>query len=129
SGLFYAAKLSEINARFFAVDGSGRTLPFNRRIAEPGAKINLATGEALVIKQKNAELLRLIAEPMVSYQIDITNLPKPDMAAMDHFINFYGLINETVTKYVPVMAQRSAFRPAPLTCIPVKFSQSELALR
>ena len=128
TGLFYADRLSEINARFIAVDGSGRMLPFNRRIAEPGAKINLSSGDALVIKNENTELLRLASESNVRYEIDITNVPRPDMAAMDHFINFYGIINESVTRYVPLLVNKTAFSPAPYRCIPVKFSQSELVL-
>jgi hypothetical protein len=128
SGLFYAANLSDARVHFFSADGSGKALPFNRRIAEPGAKINLASGEALVIKKDNVELVRLTSQPNVRYQIEITNIPPPNMGSMDHFLNFYSLVGENLTEYVPVMAQKAAFNPAPYLCIPLNFSDSELSV-
>jgi hypothetical protein len=125
SGLFYAGKMTEQPVRFFAADNSGKTLPFNRRIAAPAAKINLAIGEALVIRG-GKETIRLVAEAGVRYEVEVNNLPPPDMANMDHWLFYYDVINTKVTRYMPVQTVKTAFGPRPLLCEPAVFSRSRL---
>jgi hypothetical protein len=124
-GLFFASNLTDHSVRFFAADNSGKALPFNRRIAAPSAKINLAIGDTLLIRGvKNS--IRLVAEPGVRYEVSVTNLPPSDMANMEHWIYYYDLLGEQVTPYMPVIAQKTAFGPKPLLCMPVVFSLSQL---
>ena len=123
AGLFYGRNLSEEKFRFF--DNTGKALPFDRQVAEPAAKLNLAAGDALIIKSSK-ETLRLAAEPGVRYQIEVTNLPPADMAAMDHWLYYYDVLGAKVTPYTPVMVKKAAFAPRPLLCLSAVFSKSRL---
>lgn len=123
SGIFYADKLSEMPARFFAADNSGKTLPFNRKIAEPAAKLNLNAGESLLIRGNGAPL-RLVAANGVRYEVAITNLPPEDMMSMDHFLHYYEIIGEPLQKFVPVMAINTGLRPFPTACGPIDIDES-----
>jgi hypothetical protein len=121
SGLFYSDKLSKAKAKFFAADGSQKTLKVNRRMAQPAAKLNLSNGDKLIISG-NFEPIRLIGSDNVSYQIDITNLPPRNAMSMDHFLHYYDIVAEPLEKYVPVWAFKAATIPFPTVCPPVYFS-------
>ncbi|MEW6736757.1 MAG: hypothetical protein AB1489_36040 [Acidobacteriota bacterium] len=126
AGLFYADKLSETPARFFATDRSNKTLSFNRRIGEPAAKIDLVNGDALVIHGSDTNI-RLVAMPGVRYEIAITNLPSKNMMSMDHFIGYYSIIKEPLQRYVPIHAFKSAVvEPFPTVCPSVVFTGTKV---
>jgi len=124
TGLFYADKLTEERVRFLSTDSS-KALPFNRRIAEPAAKIDLNRGDALVIKGEKTSI-RLVQESGTNYEISLTNLPKPEMASMDHFDFYYGAINEQLPRYNPVYIKKAAWLPRPLICCAVCFSKARI---
>jgi hypothetical protein len=121
SGLFYSDKLSKGKAKFFAADGSQKTLKVNRRMAQPAAKLNLSNGDKLIISG-NFEPIRLVGSANVSYQIDITNLPPKNAMSMDHFLHYYEIVAEPLEKYVPVYAFKAGYDPAPSVCLPLLFS-------
>lgn len=125
AGLFYTTRLTEKNVRFFSTDNSGKTLPFNRQIGEPAAKMNIAEGDALVIEGAG-QPISLVSEPGVTYQINVTNLPDPSMASMEHFEAYYDLITDNVTSYTPVMARKAAFATGHMICLPVSVTKSSL---
>jgi hypothetical protein len=122
SGLFYSDKLSKTKARFFAADGSQKTLKVNRKMAYPAAKLNLANGDKLIISGGNFEPIRLVGAANVSYQVDITNLPPKNAMSMDHFLHYYEVVDQPLEKYVPVWAFKAAFDPLPVVCAPLYFS-------
>jgi hypothetical protein len=121
SGLFYSDKLSKTKARFFAANDSGKSLKFSRRVARPAAKLNLSTGDKLIISG-DFEPIRLIGTPNVSYQIDITNLPPRNAMSMDHFLHYYEIVAEPLERYSPLLSFKAAFTPTPTPCAPVYFS-------
>lgn len=125
SGLFYSDNLTDKPVRFYAADDMGKAHPFNRRVGAPAAKLNLALGDALVIKSEK-QTLRFKAESGVRYEIRINNLPPSDMANLDHWLFYYDVVGSNVTKYMPVMIQKAAFGPRPMLCDPVIFSKSKL---
>jgi hypothetical protein len=125
TGLFYTGELSDEFIQFFAADNSGSVLPFNRRYGSPAAKINLETGDSLVIKGEKVNL-RLVAEPGVKYEMKINNLPPASMANMDHWLFYYDVVGTKLTPYMPVAVQKATFGPKPLLCMPVIFSRSQL---
>jgi hypothetical protein len=120
-GLFYSDKLSKTKARFFAADGSQKTLKVNRKMAYPAAKLNLANGDKLTISG-NFEPVRLIGAANVSYQIDITNLPPRNAMSMDHFLNYYEIVEQPLEKYIPVLSFKAAVDPFPTSCPVALFS-------
>jgi hypothetical protein len=126
SGLFYSEQLSKERARFFAADGSQKTLKVNRRMAQPAAKLNLSNGDKLIISG-NFEPIKLVGTANVQYQIDITNLPPKNAMSMDHFLHYYEIVAEPLEKYVPVLSFKTAFTPYPALCPPVYFSSSIIA--
>ncbi|MEW6737669.1 MAG: hypothetical protein AB1489_40690 [Acidobacteriota bacterium] len=129
AGLFYAHNISEEKVRFFAADGSGKVLPFNRQVAEPAAKINLAKGQVLVIRG-GSDTIQLTAEPGVRYEVAFTNLPPAEMANLDHFLFYYDFIGAKVTRYQPSTTQKASLlpRPAPhpALCFTIVLSKSNL---
>ncbi|MEW6733184.1 MAG: hypothetical protein AB1489_17790 [Acidobacteriota bacterium] len=125
AGLFYARNLSEEKVRFFAADGSGKALPFNRRVAEPAAKIDLAAGQALIIRGVK-ESIHLAVEKDVYYEVAITNEPPAEMANIDHFQFYYEVMGEKITPYIPVAARKTSSAPWPLFCGSGIFSKSQL---
>lgn len=126
TGLFYTSRLTDQKVRFFSSDNTGKTLPLNRQLGEPAAKIAVAEGDALVIEGLSSPV-RLVAEPGVSYEINITNLPDPSMASMEHFGAYYDIISDHVTPYVPVMSQKAAYAVrSPFICVPAMLSKSAL---
>ncbi|MEW6737998.1 MAG: hypothetical protein AB1489_42365, partial [Acidobacteriota bacterium] len=125
AGLFYSDDLSQEKVRFLATDGSGKVLPFNRQVATPAAKLNLVAGQALVIRGSK-DIVRLVAEPNVRYEIAVTNEPPAEMASMDHFTYYYDFIGAKVTPYNIALARKAAVEPAPLTCQSVVFGKSKL---
>jgi hypothetical protein len=126
NGLFYSDKLSKAKARFFAADGSNKTLKVNRRMAQPAAKLNLSNGDKLIISG-NFEPVRLVGSANVSYQIDITNLPPKNAMSMDHFLNYYDIVEQHLDQYVPVYAFKTTFSPPPTVCAPIYFSAITIA--
>ncbi|MEW6732321.1 MAG: hypothetical protein AB1489_13410 [Acidobacteriota bacterium] len=124
-GLFYAANLSEERVRFLAADGSGKALPFNRRVATPAAKINLINGQAMVI-MNGKDKIRLVGREGVGYEIAITNEPPAEMASMDHFTYYYDFIGVNVTPYNIALAHKASFAPFPLSCMSIVFGKSQL---
>ncbi|MEW6737995.1 MAG: hypothetical protein AB1489_42350, partial [Acidobacteriota bacterium] len=125
AGLFYAHNISEEKVRFFAADGSGKALPFNRQVAEPAAKINLAKEQVLVIRG-DKEAIQLTVEPSTRYEVALTNLPPEEMANMDHFLFYYDFMAVKVSPYMPESIRKIAFAPRPLVCGSVVFSRSQL---
>ncbi|MEW6737256.1 MAG: hypothetical protein AB1489_38580 [Acidobacteriota bacterium] len=125
TGLFYAVDLSKERVRFLATDGSGKMLPFNRQVATPAAKLNLLTGQALIIRSRNGDL-RLVAEPAVQYEISITNEPPAEMASIDHFTYYYDFIGVEVTPYNITLLEKAALNPRPLVCQSVVFGKSQI---
>jgi hypothetical protein len=126
SGLFYADGLSKTKARFFAADGSQKTLKVSRRMAQPAAKLNLSEGDKLIISG-NFEPIRLVGTAGVQYQIDITNLPPKNAMSMDHFLHYYEIVAEPLEKYIPVYTFKTALAPAPTSCPPIYFSSITLS--
>ena len=125
AGLIYADDLSAEKYRFIAADNSGKALTFNRRAGSPAIKLNLNRGQALTIKGDNLAL-RLVAEDGVKYQIAITNVPPANMAAMDHFLNYFAAIEEKTTPYQPLLVSKASFSPHPIICLPVICSSAKL---
>lgn len=125
TGLFYAGEMTERPVQFFAADNSGKVLPFNRRIAQPEAKVNLAMGQTLVIRG-GEQVVRLTAQPGVRYEVEITNLPPKSMASMDHFLMYYDVIDAKVTKYSPIQVKKAVFAGGPVMCGVAVFSRSQL---
>jgi hypothetical protein len=125
NGLFYGNNLGNDNVRFFAADGSGKTLLFDRQVASPANKITLTEGQTLLISSPNEEI-RLLAEPNVSYEIEITSTPPEDMANVDHWLYYYDAVNEKVTRYLPLTVSRAAFAPYPFLCEPVVLEESTI---
>jgi hypothetical protein len=126
SGLFYSDKLSKGKAKFFAADGSQKTLKVNRRMAQPAAKLNLSNGDKLIISG-NFEPIRLVGSANVSYQIDITNLPPKNAMSMDHFLHYYEIVEQPLETYVPVWAFKAAFDPFPSVCPSLLFSLTTIS--
>jgi hypothetical protein len=125
SGLFYADRLSKGKARFFAADGSQKTLKVSRRMGEPAAKLNLSTGDKLVISG-NFEPIKLIGAANVQYQVDITNLPPKNAMSMDHFLHYYEILADPLERYVPVYSFGASFAPFPTICPAVSFVNQSL---
>ncbi|MEW6734617.1 MAG: hypothetical protein AB1489_25050 [Acidobacteriota bacterium] len=125
AGLFYSRELSTEPFRFFAMDGSGKALPFNRRVGEPAAKVNLSNDQALVIRTSQ-QTIRLLGESDATYEIVITNEPPAEMANLDHWMFYYQIIGEGVTTYTPVMVQKTSYAPRPFLCSAAIFSKSQL---
>ncbi len=125
NGLFYGNNLGSDNVRFFAADGSGKALTFDRQIATPANKITLMEGQTLLISSPTEEI-RLPAEPSVSYEIAITNTPPEDMANVDHWLYYYDAVNENVTKYVPIVIKRAAFDIPPYACTTIVLEESTI---
>jgi hypothetical protein len=122
-GMFHADKLSNATVKFFSANESGKTLNFNRKVAYPAAKVNLSEGDKLIISGRNFAPIRLIGAKGTQYQIAITNLPPRDMMSMDHFLNYYDIINEPLPRYIPVYALKASFDPFPAMCAPVSFTR------
>ncbi|MEW6737220.1 MAG: hypothetical protein AB1489_38400, partial [Acidobacteriota bacterium] len=125
AGLFYAHNISEEKVRFFAADGSGKVLPFNRQVAEPAAKINLAKGQVLVIRG-GKETIQLTAEPDARYEVAFTNLPPVEMANIDHFLFYYDFVEGNLTPYKLVVPAKVIYAPRPYACAAIIFSKSRV---
>jgi hypothetical protein len=122
NGLFYSDRLGKGKSRFFAADGSGKTLQVNRRMAQPAAKLNLANGDKLIISGGNFEPIRLVGAANVSYQVDITNLPPKNAMSMDHFLHYYEMVDQPLERYIPVRSFAAAVSPFPTECPAILFS-------
>ncbi|MBL8152237.1 MAG: hypothetical protein JNN15_20120 [Blastocatellia bacterium] len=125
AGIFYANKLTEEKYSFVAADGSGRMLPFSQRLGRPAAKIDLESNQQLLISGF-ARNLRLKAEPGVNYLVTIHNLPPEDQANLNHFLMYYDIIDEEVTKYEPIVIKTSGTSGG--SCPPRVFGLSSLSL-
>jgi hypothetical protein len=121
-GEFFASQLTDGKYQF--ISGS-KILSFNRRIGEPGAKLQLVKGESLVITGFD-EPISLPYLSNASYKIDITNLPSRDMMNMDHFAFYYDAVKEDVTKFMPIVSKKAAFVPRPLLCGATVFGKSRI---
>ncbi|MEW6736412.1 MAG: hypothetical protein AB1489_34285 [Acidobacteriota bacterium] len=119
AGLFYAHNVSEEKVRFFAADGSGKVLPFNRKVAEPAAKLNLVKGQVLVIRGEE-ENIRILPTDEAYYEVAIANLSPDNMASLDHFLYYYEALSIKVTRYESVIA------PRPIFCSAVIFNRTEI---
>lgn len=124
-GLWYAGKLSEFPAKFFAANGDGRTLPFKRKTAQAAVKFFLSEGEKLLISGSGfPDTVELTATNQ--YEIRITNLPSKDMiGGGDHFLHYYDIIAEPLDKYIPTYLAPAA-APFPRICDILTFSQESL---
>jgi hypothetical protein len=122
TGVFYSGSLSEYRTKFTSEDG--RVLPFDRRVGTPASKIDLSSGQALVIEGL-AEPVTLNAQSGTSYFVDLTNLPPQEMMSIQHFEFYYESIDEQLPKYTPFIAEKSVFKRSSL-CTPLTFSLSDL---
>ncbi|KAF0188279.1 MAG: hypothetical protein FD167_6216 [bacterium] len=121
-GTFFTATVSDEKYQFSA---GSKIHSFNRQLGTPGARVELQPNDSLVISGLDKEIT-LPYELGVSYRVDITNLPPKDMANIDHFGFYYDAFKEPVTKYMPMMAERSAYFPGPLACEAVILSKSSI---
>jgi hypothetical protein len=112
--------LSEYRTRFTSEDG--RVLPFDRRVGTPASKIDLSSGQALVIEGL-AEPITLNAQSGTSYFVNLTNLPPQEMMSIEHFEFYYESIDEQLPKYTPFIAEKSVFKASSF-CTPLVFSLS-----
>ncbi|MBL8151085.1 MAG: hypothetical protein JNN15_14250 [Blastocatellia bacterium] len=124
AGIFYANRLSEESYKFIAMDGTGRSLNFLRRVGQPATKIILQKDQELVITGLD-EVLKLKAEENINYLVTVHNLPPPEMASLDHFLMYYDVIDENLVKYKPIAVKQSSGTGAGL-CPPRVFGQSGL---
>jgi hypothetical protein len=122
SGVFYSKSLSEYRTKFTSEDG--RVLPFDRQVGTPASKIDLTSGQALVI-QGLEEPITLNAQSGTSYFVDLTNLPPQEMMSIEHFEFYYESIDEQLPKYTPFIAEKSFFKASSF-CTPLIFSLSGL---
>jgi hypothetical protein len=125
NGLFYAENLSKNIAKLFSVSGSPRGGLLNRRVGAPATKITINDGETLVISGGFTPL-RLTGDKQSQYEIDITNLPPPAQMSLDHFLHYYEIIEQPVTKYIPVFVGQAAYRPFPALCDASVFTKNKL---
>ncbi|MBL8148518.1 MAG: hypothetical protein JNN15_01150, partial [Blastocatellia bacterium] len=125
TGIFYTTKLSDEKLKFIAADGSGKSLPILRRIGQPAARIDLDHGQELLISGL-AEPLKLKAEYDTNYLVTVYNLPPPEMANLNHFLMYYDIIDEKLTKYEPVAVKQSFTGGGGSMCLPKIFGESGL---
>jgi len=115
AGTFHAANLSKTPARFFAADGKGKALPFKRRVAAPAVRMDLNSGQALLVRTQS-DTLRFEVKDGVRYEVSLTNLPPPDKASFDHFMHYFDVIQEKLPRYVPFFMEKAAYEPSPGFC-------------
>lgn len=122
SGLFYVNELTEMKYKFFSADGSGKAMDFYRQIGYVAAKINLNTGDLIVIKSADNELnIKLPYDGYSIYEMTLSNLPPPDHGNLDHFLYYYEILEDlAIEKYFPVEFSKTA-GPRPVMCTTVIF--------
>jgi len=121
-GEFFTNQLTEDKYQFTA---GSKLHSFNRRIGEPGAKLQLVSGNDLVITGLDKEII-LPYRLGTNYKISITNLPSKDMMNMDHFAFYYDVIKSDVTPFMPLISKKVAFGPKPYVCGALIFSKSTI---
>jgi hypothetical protein len=95
-------------------------------MGQPAAKLNLSTGDKLVISG-NFEPIKLIGAANVQYQVDITNLPPKNAMSMEHFLHYYEIVAEPLERYVPVLSFGTALAPFPVLCPSIYFSSVSIS--
>lgn len=98
---------------------------FNREIGAPGAHMELQPSDNLIITGLDKKI-SLPYQVGVSYKVEVTNLPPKEMANIDHFGFYYEYFEESVTRYMPIMVQKSAFVPRPLLCEAIVLGKSSI---
>ncbi|MEW6733895.1 MAG: hypothetical protein AB1489_21390 [Acidobacteriota bacterium] len=126
AGMFYTRALTEMKYRLFATDSAERKLDFDRQIGYVGAMIDMGLGDVLVLHQRTRKI-KLIAEQDTRYEISLTNVPPPTHGNIDHFLYYFDVIEERLTRYVPVAGSRAAFEPSPSICGSAVFGNSTLS--
>lgn len=122
-GQFYTTHLTDDAYQFYAGEIQNS---FNRRIGEPGAKIELHQQEKLDISGLDS-LISLPYESGASYQVSVTNLPPKDMMSMDHFSYYYEIFkDQDLKRFMPVIVKKAAYGPHPFICSPVGLSKSRI---
>ncbi|MFY9226991.1 MAG: hypothetical protein WAQ98_30230 [Blastocatellia bacterium] len=123
-GEFFATQLTKDKYQFVSPT---KIHSFNRQIGRPAAQINLKPTDNLVISGLSQQI-NLPYQTGISYKVTITNLPPADMADMNHFVFYYDLVKEPVTKYMPTTVKKASFlpHPPPLLCEAIIFSKSSL---
>ncbi|MBL8150722.1 MAG: hypothetical protein JNN15_12425 [Blastocatellia bacterium] len=123
TGLFYTYQISKEKYKFVATDGSDKVLTFRRQIGKPAARIDLDSNQEVLISGFSQEL-RLKAEAGINYLVTVHNLPPEDQANLNHFLMYYDIIDEDVTKYEPVVVKTTG--TAGGVCPPRVFGSSPL---
>jgi hypothetical protein len=125
AGTWFTSKLSEFKWRFVSADKERPSvaLNFERQVGAISNWIDMDEGDELRIRGESIDL-RLNVENGYGYRMDCSNLPMDaSMAAIDHFLYYFDIIEQELPKYVPVMAARAAFGPYPALCDPAIFSK------
>jgi hypothetical protein len=122
TGVFYAENLTEDKYQFTVGDTINS---FNRQIGRPALKIELSENNSLVIAGLGKNIT-LPYKPGLSYSISITNLPPENMASMEHFSFYYGVVKADVPQFMPSVVKKAAFKPRPILCEAVIFGKSSI---
>lgn len=123
TGLFAATDLTPDRYRFV----TGSTLhSFNRQIGRPMAIFQLESSDKLLIAGLSGDIV-LPAANGINYNVSITNLPPQNMASVDHFGFYYDIFKDkSLSRYMPVMAQKSGYNPRPALCEAVVLTKSKI---
>ncbi|MBL8152447.1 MAG: hypothetical protein JNN15_21180, partial [Blastocatellia bacterium] len=70
--------------------------------------------------------LKLKAEYDTNYLVTVYNLPPPEMANLNHFLMYYDIIDEKLTKYEPIAIKQSFSGTVGTMCVPRTFGESGL---
>ncbi len=122
-GTFFTASVTDEKYKFVT---ASKIHSFNRQLGTPGARVELQPNDALVIGGLDKEIT-LPYQIGATYKIDVTNLPPKEMASVDHFGFYYDVVkDQSVSRFMPVMVEKSSFFPGPLACEAVILSQSKV---
>jgi hypothetical protein len=128
-GQWYTSNLSEFKWRMVSADVNkpAAALNFDRQVGATSAQIEMDAGDVLVVRGSDVDL-RLDGGNGYGYSIDITNLTIPSLASIDHFLMYFDIIEQELGRYVPVMASRMGFNPAPKMCDAILLSGTSLSV-
>lgn len=121
-GEFFTENITDEKYQFAA---GSKMHSFNRRIGEPGGRLQLNNGDGLVVTGLGKDI-SLSYQEGTSYLINITNLPPKDMMNMDHFGFYYNIVEKNVTPFMPLISSKAAFGPRPYMCGALIFSKSTI---
>jgi hypothetical protein len=128
SGQWYASNLSEFKWRMVSADPAkpAAALNFDRQVAWPTAQIEMNRGDVLTIKGDDIDL-SLNADNGYGYELSFSNLPPSEMVNIDHWLYYYDILEENLSKMVPVLASRASFNPPGRLCSSLVLSDSTLS--